>query len=65
VNNEARGRRSTKPVELGKAKIMSYEDLEEVRVKRAIKNKPRQAKGKCGRKRKIFAIEADKPERMI
>jgi hypothetical protein len=37
VNNEAKVRRSTKSVVLGKAKVMSYEDLEEARAKRAAK----------------------------
>ncbi|PSN58983.1 hypothetical protein BS50DRAFT_444481, partial [Corynespora cassiicola Philippines] len=37
INNEARVRRSTKSVVLGKAKVMSYEDLEEARKKRAAK----------------------------
>ena len=37
VNNEAKVRRSTRSVMLGKAKVMSYEDLEEARAKRAAK----------------------------
>lgn len=37
VNNEAKRRRSTRSVVLGKAKVMSYEDLEEARAKRASK----------------------------
>ncbi|KAF2468782.1 uncharacterized protein BDR25DRAFT_176650, partial [Lindgomyces ingoldianus] len=35
INNEAKVRRSTKSVVLGTAKIMSYEDLVDARVKRA------------------------------
>jgi hypothetical protein len=35
MNNEAKVRRSTKSVVLGKAKVMSYEDIEEARTKRA------------------------------
>ena len=37
INNEAQVRRSTKRVVLGKAKVMSYEDLEEARARRAAK----------------------------
>jgi len=63
VNNEARVRRSIKPVILGKAKVMSYEDLVEARVKRAVKDAAKtQGKGKCGRKRKSPAPGADAPE---
>jgi hypothetical protein len=54
INNEAKVRRSTKSVVLGKAKVMSFEDLEEARVKRAAKDKATADKGKRkrGRKRK-------------
>ena len=45
VNNEAKVRRSTKSLVLGKAKVMSYEDLEEARAKRAAKDVAK-AKGK-------------------
>ena len=38
MNNEAKVRRSTKSVVLGKAKVMSYEDIEEARIKRAAKD---------------------------
>lgn len=63
VNNEARVRRSTKPVVLGKAKVMSYGDLVEARVKRAVKDAAKaRGKGKCGRKRKSPASRADAPE---
>ena len=37
LNNEAKVRRSTKSILLGKAKVMSYEDLEEARAKRIAK----------------------------
>jgi hypothetical protein len=37
MNNEAKIRRSTKSVVLGKAKVISYEDIEEARAKRAAK----------------------------
>jgi hypothetical protein len=37
INNEAKARRSTKSLVLGKAKVMSYEGLEEARAKHAEK----------------------------
>ncbi|OAG01415.1 uncharacterized protein CC84DRAFT_1060972, partial [Paraphaeosphaeria sporulosa] len=37
LDKEAKVRRSTRSVVLGKAKVMSYEDLEEARQKRAEK----------------------------
>jgi hypothetical protein len=59
INNEAKVRRSTKSVVLGKAKVMSFEDLEEARVKRAVKDKATadKGKGKRGRKRKNPVLE--------
>jgi hypothetical protein len=64
INNEAKVRRSTKSLVLGKAKVMSYEDLVEARAKRVVKDATRAAKGKGkrGRKRKSAALEADEPE---
>jgi hypothetical protein len=50
-NNEAKRRRSTKSTVLGRAKVMSYEDLEEARAKRAAKE-AETSKGGRGRKRK-------------
>ncbi len=61
MNNEAKVRRSTKSVILGKAKVMSYEDIEEARAKRAAKEVIN-GKGNRGRKRKSAALEAGKPE---
>ena len=61
MDNEAKVRRSTKSVVLGKAKVMSYEDIEEARIKRAAKDATK-GKGKRGRKRKSIELEADKPE---
>ena len=51
----------TRSVVLGKAKVMSYEDLEEARTKRAAKEKANVTadKGKRGRKRKSLAPEAE------
>jgi len=61
VNNEAKVRRSTKSLILGKAKVMSYEDLEEARAKRAAKDTARaKGKGKRGRKPKSATPEAEK-----
>jgi hypothetical protein len=60
MNNEAKVRRTTKSVVLGKAKVMSYEDIEEARAKRAAKEEATAGKGKRGRKSP--ALEADAPE---
>ena len=40
---------------------MSYEDIEEARIKRAAKDATK-GKGKCGWKRKGIVLEADEPE---
>ena len=61
MNNEAKVRRSTKSVVLGKAKVINYKDIEEAQIKRAAKG-PTKGKGKRGRKRKSIELEADKPE---
>jgi hypothetical protein len=48
---------------LGKAKVMSYEDLEDARAKRAAKVQAAVAgNGRRGRKRKSQAPVADAPE---
>jgi DDE superfamily endonuclease len=62
MNNEAKVRRNTKSVVLGKAKVMSYEDIEEARAKRAAKEVIK-GKGKRGRKRKSAVLEVGEPER--
>ncbi|KUJ17482.1 uncharacterized protein LY89DRAFT_584597, partial [Mollisia scopiformis] len=61
INNEAKVRRSTKSLVLGKAKVMSYEDLEEARAKRVVKDaaKAAKGKGKRGRKCKSATPEAE------
>jgi hypothetical protein len=58
-NNEAKRRKSTKSTVVGKAKVMSYEDIVEAREKRASKEAAKEAtkdasaaSGKRGRKRK-------------
>ena len=50
-NDEAKRRKWTKATVLGKAKVMSFEDLEEARAKRAARD-AETSKGKRGRKRK-------------
>ncbi|KAM0703962.1 hypothetical protein Q7P35_008968 [Cladosporium inversicolor] len=52
INSEARARRTTKSQVLGRAKVMSYEDLEAARVKRQEKEAGKADKKKRGRKRK-------------
>ena len=59
IDNEAKVRRSTRSVVLGNAKVMSYEDLEEARAKRAAKEKATAGKGKRGCKRKSPASEPE------
>ncbi|KAF1992737.1 hypothetical protein P154DRAFT_452124, partial [Amniculicola lignicola CBS 123094] len=51
----------TRSVVLGKAKVMSYEDLEEARNKRAIKENAKATigKGKHRRKRKCVDVEPE------
>jgi hypothetical protein len=61
INCEAKARQSTKSLVLGKAKVMSFEDLKEPRVKRAEKkhalvSKPKRgSRGRPGCKRKSDA----------
>ncbi|KAH7317393.1 hypothetical protein BKA65DRAFT_411205, partial [Rhexocercosporidium sp. MPI-PUGE-AT-0058] len=52
INDEGKVRRKTKPLILRKAKVMSYKDLKEARVKRAEKDTAKKAKGKGKRSRK-------------
>jgi hypothetical protein len=61
MNNEAKVRRSTKSIVLGKAKAMSFKDIEVARVARTTKEVIK-GKGKRGRKRKSTTVEADEPE---
>jgi hypothetical protein len=65
INNEAKARRSTRPIVLGKAKVMSFEDLEEAKVRRAEKDKAAAQKGQRGRKRKEPASEAPSPSNKV
>ncbi|KAF2803907.1 uncharacterized protein BDZ99DRAFT_398797, partial [Mytilinidion resinicola] len=60
LNKEAKRRRSTKSLILGKAKVMSYKDLKEARANRAAKDTAKgKGKGKRGRLRKNPAPEAE------
>ncbi|KAH6680178.1 hypothetical protein B0J14DRAFT_557548 [Halenospora varia] len=61
-NKEPKVRRSTKSTGVGKAKVMSYEDIGEARAKRAAKKQAKakgRGRGKRGRKRKSLALEVD------
>ena len=55
INNEAKVRRSTKSVVLGTAKVMSHEDLEEARAKRAAKEAAKEAKKAKKEAKKVVA----------
>jgi hypothetical protein len=61
VNNEAKVRRSTRSEILARAKVMSFQKLEEARAKRATKEKASAGKGnlKAGRKHTDLMPEAD------
>jgi hypothetical protein len=61
MNNEAKVRKSTKLVVLGKVKVMSFENIELARAARATKDAMK-GKGKRVRKRKSATLEADEPE---
>ena len=50
INNEAKVRRSTKSLVLGKARVMSYKDLEAARANRAEKEASKATKNKRGGK---------------
>jgi len=64
TNDEAKVRRSTKSLVLGKARVVSYEDLQEAWVERMKKETAiaGRKKDKRGRKRKSNASEADSPQ---
>ncbi|KAH8674863.1 hypothetical protein BGZ60DRAFT_469017 [Tricladium varicosporioides] len=61
LQKDPKVRRSTKSLVLGKAKVISYEDLVEARAKWVVKEATRAAKGKGkrGRKRKSSTLEAE------
>lgn len=58
INDEGKGRRDEKSLVLGKARVMSYEDLEAARAKRVEKEADKAARKKRGRKRKGRVQEA-------
>ncbi|CAO2648698.1 Nn.00g079650.m01.CDS01 [Neocucurbitaria sp. VM-36] len=59
INNEAKARRLARSIVLGKAKVMSFEDLEEAKARRAAKEEAATKKGQRSCKRKVLALEAD------
>jgi hypothetical protein len=59
INNEGKVRRSTKSEILGKAKVMSFEDLEKARAERAAKEAAKEAK-KAEKEAEKAAKEAKK-----
>ncbi|KAF2022767.1 hypothetical protein EK21DRAFT_119410 [Setomelanomma holmii] len=61
INNKAKVRRSTRSLVIGRAKVMSYEDLDIARAARTAKEKTaaEKGKGKRGRKHKVPAREAE------
>ncbi|TGO07194.1 hypothetical protein BTUL_0312g00020 [Botrytis tulipae] len=61
INNKAKVRQSIRSLVLGKAKVMSYEDLEDAQAKCTIKESTQAVKGKekRGRKRKSSTLEVD------
>jgi hypothetical protein len=61
MNNEAKVRRSTRSVVLGKAKVMSFEDIEVARAARAAKEVIK-GQGKHGRKRKSAELGVEEEE---
>jgi hypothetical protein len=62
INGEARARRSTRSVVLGKVKVMSYEDLEEVRTKLAAKDEAAAVKMQSRCKRKGASLKSGATE---
>jgi hypothetical protein len=61
MNNKAKVRRSTRSIVLGKAKVISFEDIKVARAARAAKEVIK-SKGKRGWKRKSAAVEAEESE---
>jgi hypothetical protein len=60
INDEGKVRRSTKSEILGKAKVMSYEDIGKARAERAAKEAAKEAK-KAEQQAKTAAKEAEEP----
>jgi hypothetical protein len=64
MNNEAKLRRSTKSAILGKARVMTFEDLEAGMAKRAAKEATKEAKRKAKSGRKPKSAPTDTKEAM-
>ncbi|CAG5170143.1 uncharacterized protein ALTATR162_LOCUS7134 [Alternaria atra] len=64
INGEVKARQSTKSLVLGKAMVMTYEQLKEVRAKRAATAEAAANKAKHRRKRKSAAPDGVAPEAM-
>lgn len=62
-NDKAKRRQTAKSTVVGKAKVMSFEDIEEARAKRAEKEKAAASKGTRGRKRKCPADGGAEPKK--
>ncbi|ORX92858.1 hypothetical protein BCR34DRAFT_500368, partial [Clohesyomyces aquaticus] len=64
MNNEAKTRRKTRSDILGKARVMTYEDIEAARAKRAEQDAAKEARGKRkrGRLKKVAEEEAEASE---
>jgi hypothetical protein len=60
-NNESKIRQSTRPIVLGKAKVMSYEDLQNTQAKRAEREKAIVDKLKVKRSRKRKSAAPEEP----
>lgn len=58
VDNEAKVQQSTRSLVLGKTKVMSYEVLEQVRAKSAMKEKANASKVKRCHRRRSPTLEA-------
>ncbi len=63
LNNEVKLRRLTRSIVLGKAKVMSFEDIEVARAARAAKDVIK-GKGKRGRTRKSIELEPDESDEL-
>lgn len=65
INNEAKVRRSTRLVMLGKAKVMSFKDLEEAKARRAKNEDAITKKGQRNCKRKDPVLQAPAGSRVV
>lgn len=63
-NNESRTRASTRSTVIGKAKVISYEDIIEAQRKRDIKETNTGGKARRGHKRKVSESKPMAPKRL-